>query len=71
MFLSPFTYSLILFPVSEVALSHNNNEVCIYRINGTRFELVHTLKEHAQRVTGIDWAARSNQIATCSAVRYS
>ena len=54
---------------AEVALSHNNNEVCIYRVNGTSFELLHTLKEHSQRVTGIDWAARSNQIVTCSAVR--
>lgn len=54
---------------TQVALSHNNNDVYIYRVNGTRFELLHTLKEHMQRVTGIDWAARSNQIVTCSADR--
>lgn len=54
---------------THVAVSHNNNEVCIYRVNGTRHDLVTTLSEHAQRVTGIDWAARSNKIVTCSADR--
>ena len=53
---------------SDVALSHNNNAVCIYRVSGTRFDLVTTLSEHVQRVTGIDWGAKTNMLVTCSAV---
>ena len=53
----------------DVAVSHNNNEVCVYRVNGSRFDLVTSLSEHAQRVTGIDWGAKTNMIVTCSAVR--
>ena len=53
---------------SDVALSHNNNAVCIYRVSGTRFDLVTTLIEHVQRVTGIDWGAKTNMLVTCSAV---
>jgi actin related protein 2/3 complex subunit 1A/1B len=52
----------------EIALSPNNHEVYIYNTLGPKWELLSTLTEHAQRVTGIDWAPKSNRIVTCGAV---
>lgn len=54
--------------VLELALSPNNDEVHIYGLSGGVWVKQHTLKEHTQRVTGIDWAAQSNRIVTCGVV---
>lgn len=54
---------------SKLALCPNNNEVHIYAKKGAKWELEDVLKEHSQRVLGIDWAAKSNQIVTCAADR--
>lgn len=51
---------------SQVAISANDNQVQIYQRSGNGFELIHTLAEHDKLVTGIDWAPKSNRIATCS-----
>lgn len=53
---------------TELALSPNNHEVHIYKKIGGQWTLEHTLDEHTQRVTGIDWAAQSNRLVTCGAV---
>ena len=53
---------------SEIAISPNNHEVHIYKLEGGSWVLEDTLQEHAQKVTSIDWAAQSNRIVTCGAV---
>eukprot|EP00052_Salpingoeca_macrocollata_P020946 m.178113 g.178113 ORF g.178113 m.178113 type:complete len:376 (+) comp21410_c0_seq4:75-1202(+) len=50
---------------TQIALSRNNNEVQIMEFKNGNFTLLHTLTEHTQNVTGIDWAAESNRIVTC------
>mmetsp|Transcript_8461 Transcript_8461/g.24185 ORF Transcript_8461/g.24185 Transcript_8461/m.24185 type:complete len:355 (-) Transcript_8461:84-1148(-) len=50
---------------TRLAVCPNNTKVIIYRKNGDNYELEHTLEEHDQLVTGIDWAAKSNRIVTC------
>ncbi len=57
-----------MFVLTEVAISSNNNVVDVYAQSGGRWNKTHTLDEHVQRVTGIDWAPKSNRIVTCSAV---
>lgn len=52
----------------ELALSPNNTEVHIYGLSGGQWVKQHTLAEHTQRVTGIDWAPNSNRIVTCGVV---
>lgn len=54
---------------SQLALSQNNNEICIYKYTGGQWTKTHTLDDHMQKVTGIDWAPKSNRIVTCSADR--
>ncbi|XP_077979751.1 actin-related protein 2/3 complex subunit 1A-like [Glandiceps talaboti] len=54
---------------TQLAISPNNNEVHIYKKVGSKWEKLHVLNEHSQRVTGIDWAARSNRIVTCGTDR--
>lgn len=49
-----------------VALCPNDNEIHIYRKSGNNYTLEHTLKEHDQVVTSIDWAPKSNRIVSCS-----
>jgi actin related protein 2/3 complex subunit 1A/1B len=72
----PEVYSFGVDPVSchawnkdrtQVALSLNNNLVEIHKLSGGKWTLMHTLKEHTQRVTGIDWGAKTDQIVTCAA----
>lgn len=48
-----------------IAISPNNNIVEIYAYNAGQFTIAATLKEHGQRVTGIDWAPATNQLVTC------
>jgi actin related protein 2/3 complex subunit 1A/1B len=70
-----FCNSSISFPEfllvhsTELALSLNDHEVKIYRNQGGSWTLTHTLSEHQERVTGIDWAPGSNRIVTCGADR--
>lgn len=54
---------------SQIALSPNNHEVQIHQFSAGKWTLVDTLSEHGQRVTGIDWAPKSNRIVTCGADR--
>lgn len=54
---------------SQVAISPNSNDVEIYTMKGNDWELTATLKQHEQRVSGIDWAANSNMIVTCGVDR--
>lgn len=53
----------------QLAMSPNNNEVHILSFKGGKFTKTHVLKEHSERVTGIDWAPNTNQIVTCAADR--
>lgn len=50
-----------------VALAHSDREVVLYRREGG--QEVAVLDQHDLRVTGIDWAPRTNRIVTCSADR--
>lgn len=52
-----------------MALSPNNHEVEIYRLQGGKWMKINSLEEHVQRVTSIDWAPNSNRIVTCGADR--
>lgn len=55
--------------VLEIAISPNSPEVHIYKRTSNDWILVDVLKQHDLRVTGIDWAARTNRIVTCAAVK--
>jgi len=72
----PETYSFGVEPISchawnkdrtQVALSQNNTFVELHKLTNGKWTLVDTLSEHTQRVTGIDWGAKTNQIVTCAA----
>ncbi|WP_411025425.1 WD40 repeat domain-containing protein, partial [Salmonella sp. s55004] len=54
---------------TQIAVSLNSHEVKIFKKNGAKYECIHTLIEHTQRVTSIDWAANSNRIVTCGTDR--
>jgi actin related protein 2/3 complex subunit 1A/1B len=51
-----------------LAMSHNNNDVMVYKKQANKWVQKWELTEHGQRVTGIDWAAKSNRLVTCGAV---
>lgn len=55
----------------NLAISHNNNQVKVYKESGKpgKWEPTVTLDQHDLRVTGIDWAPKTNRIVTCSADR--
>lgn len=63
----------------SVALSLNDREVKVMKVaapppssstaKAGKFETVATLAQHDLRVTGIDWAPKTNRIVTCSADR--
>lgn len=52
---------------TTVALAHSDREVVLYSRDGG--EQQGCLDQHDLRVTGIDWAPRTNRIVTCSADR--
>lgn len=54
---------------TQLALSPNNHEVHIYKWSGGKWNVTDVLSEHVQRVTGIDWAPKSNRIVTCGVDR--
>ena len=51
---------------SKVAISQNNQNIVIYKSGGKGWETESQLQQHDLRVTGIDWAPRTNRIVTCS-----
>ncbi|XP_037077374.1 actin-related protein 2/3 complex subunit 1A-like [Pollicipes pollicipes] len=53
----------------KVALSPNSKDVLIYGRTGTEWRQQAMLDQHDLRVTGIDWAPKSNRIVTCAADR--
>jgi hypothetical protein len=57
-----------VYILSEVALSPNNHEVHIYQRTDSDWKLVDVLNQHELRVTGIDWALKTNRIVTCAVV---
>eukprot|EP00118_Oscarella_pearsei_P002041 m.9300 g.9300 ORF g.9300 m.9300 type:complete len:376 (+) comp21255_c0_seq1:95-1222(+) len=54
---------------TQVAVAPNNNDVHIYKLDKGKWTCIHELKEHGSRVTGIDWAAKTNRLVTCGADR--
>lgn len=54
---------------TKFAISPNNNEVHIYAKKAGKWEVECVLKEHGQRVTGMDWAPKSDRLVTCGADR--
>ncbi|XP_059924169.1 actin-related protein 2/3 complex subunit 1A [Gadus macrocephalus] len=54
---------------TQLAVSPNNNVVCIYQKNGKEWDKTQELTEHSGRITGIDWAPESNRIVTCASDR--
>lgn len=54
---------------TQIAISPNNNEVEIHEKSGRGWKKIHTLTEHTGRVTGIDWAPKSQRLVTCSSDR--
>jgi len=55
----------------NLAISHNNKQVKVYKQSTKpgKWEATATLDQHDLRVTGIDWAPKTNRIVTCSADR--
>lgn len=54
---------------SQIAISPNNNEVYIYKRDGSDWKQVDVLSQHDLRVMGIDWAPNTNRIVTCGVDR--
>lgn len=54
---------------TQIALCPNNEEIRIYGLEGGVWSLVETLTGHDQRVMGLDWAAGTGKIVSCSADR--
>lgn len=54
---------------SQIAISPNNNEVHIYKREGSDWKLLDVLNQHDLRVMGIDWAPNTNRIVTCGVDR--
>lgn len=52
-----------------IAISPNNNEVHIYKREGSTWTLSNILRKHDLRVMGIDWAPNTNRIVTCAVDR--
>lgn len=54
---------------TRIALSPNNHEVHVYNRSSGEWQLTDVLDQHDLRVTGIDWAPKTNRIVTCAADR--
>jgi hypothetical protein len=52
-------------------VSLGNNDVRIYHKTNGKWILTYTLCEHLSRVLAIDWAPKTNQIVSASAVKIS
>lgn len=55
----------------QIAVSHNNKDVVLYKTGagGKGWDKTSVLDQHDLRVTGIDWAPKTNRIVTCSSDR--
>ena len=51
---------------TQVAVATNSNLIEIYQVRGESWEKKHTLKEHHQLVSSIDWHRSTNRIISCS-----
>lgn len=55
---------------TQVAICANENVVYVYEATPdapvSKWKLLHTLAEHDQHVSSVDWAPASNLIVTCS-----
>lgn len=51
---------------TKIALCPNDNTILIYAKDGNDWKLEHTLDEHTQIVTGLDWGKKQNRILSCS-----
>ncbi|XP_070183138.1 actin-related protein 2/3 complex subunit 1A-like [Littorina saxatilis] len=67
--IKPVTCHAVSGDKNGMALSLNDHEVKIYKKSGGKWQETETLDEHGQRVSGIDWAPKSNRIVTCGADR--
>lgn len=55
---------------SQVALSTNDEVIYIFKAQGNgKWTKTAELQEHTGKVTGVDWATKSNQIVSCGADR--
>jgi len=54
---------------TQIAISPNSPEVHIYKKSLNEWVLMDVLKQHDLRITGIDWAVKTNRIVTCAADR--
>ena len=61
-------YVRFVYHVIEIAMSHNDNNVTVYKKQANKWVQTGELTDHGQRVTGIDWAPKSNVLVTCGAV---
>ena len=52
-------------------MSPSNTEVHIYAKKAGKWEVEHVLREHGSRVTGMDWAQKSDNLVTCGAVSFN
>lgn len=67
--IKPVTWHAFNGDKNGLALSLNDDDVKIYKKVANKWTETDTLGEHGQRVTGIDWAPKSNRIVTCGADR--
>jgi len=51
----------------HLAICPNNHEIYVYQKSPTgQWTRTHTLSDHDQLVSGLDWSADSNQLVSCS-----
>jgi len=51
---------------SKIALCPNDNTIQIFAKKGNEWTLEHTLDEHTQIVTGLDWGKKHDRLLSCS-----
>jgi actin related protein 2/3 complex subunit 1A/1B len=52
----------------QLALSHNSKDVVLYAASGRGWDRKGSLDQHDLRVTGIDWAPKTNRFVLCPRV---
>ena len=56
----------------HLAICPNNHEIYVYQRSPTgQWTRIHTLSDHDQLVSGLDWSVNSNQLVSCSHDRNS
>nr|AGM32569.1 WD40 domain containing protein [Coptotermes formosanus] len=51
---------------TQLALCPNTSDLLIYSVNEKKFDLLFTLQQHTQVISGVDWDYKHNRIVTCS-----